>query len=123
MATADTHGGSVRLSVCYARPEAVFLRELDVPAGSSIAAAIAASGVLAEFPELDPQSLRTGIFSKLKPADTVVRDGDRIEIYRPLIADPKTARRRRVQKAREEGTREGQKWMRGGGDTEAASQS
>lgn len=122
MATAEIAGqggATVRVAVCYARPDAVFLKDIALPAGTTIAAAIEASGVLTAHPELDPVTLRVGIFGKLKAPETPVREGDRIELYRPLVADPKTARRRRVQKAREAGTREGQKWMRGGGDSEA----
>ncbi|WP_043439640.1 RnfH family protein [Cupriavidus sp. HPC(L)] len=122
MATAETAGqevATVRVAVCHAKPDTVFLKEIELPAGATIAAAIEASGVLSAHPELDPATLRVGIFGKLKTLETVVREGDRIELYRPLVADPKTARRRRVQKAREAGTREGQKWMRGGGDSEA----
>lgn len=119
MAIPDPVPGSVRAMVCYAAPDRIFLKEVELPPGATIDAAIAASGVLQAHPELDADALRTGIFSKPRPTDTVVRQGDRIEIYRPLVADPKTARRRRVQKARESGTREGQKWMRGGGDAQA----
>lgn len=115
----DASPDSVRAMVCYAAPDHIFLKEVELPAGATIAAAIEASGVLQAHPELDAGALRTGIFSKPRPGDTVVRQGDRVEIYRALVADPKTARRRRVQKARESGTREGQKWMRGGGDAQA----
>ncbi|MBY4946679.1 RnfH family protein [Cupriavidus respiraculi] len=107
----------VRVSVCFARPGEVFLRDVEVPAGTSIAAAIAASGLLQACPEVDPATMRVGIFSKLKTPDTAVREGDRIEVYRPLLADPKTARRKRVLKTRQGGTREGQKWLRGAVDT------
>lgn len=116
MAPADT--GAVRVSVCYATPERVFLEEIEVPAGTTIAGAIAASGLSRAFPEADPSTMRVGIFGKLKTPETVVRAGDRVELYRPLTADPKQARRKRVQKTRESGTREGQKWLRGGGSQE-----
>ncbi|MDF3836496.1 RnfH family protein [Cupriavidus basilensis] len=116
MATADETGAAcaLRISVCYARPGAAFLKELEVPPGTTIVAAIGASGLLQACPEVDPATMRVGIFGKLKTPDTVVRAGDRIEIYRPLVADPKSARRKRVQKIRQAGTREGQKWLRGG---------
>ncbi|MBO4120411.1 RnfH family protein [Cupriavidus gilardii] len=119
VAPLEPDAGTVHVAVCYATPDAVFLKDITLPAGTTIAAAIAASGVLTAHPALDPATLRVGIFGKLKTPDTAVREGDRIELYRPLVADPKTARRRRVQKAREAGAREGQKWMRGGGDSEA----
>ena len=84
------------VSVCYALPDASFLVQLEVAAGTTIAQAIAASGVLARFPEIDLARNKLGLFGKLKPADTVLRDGDRIEIYRPLQADPMESRRRRA---------------------------
>ena len=84
------------VAVCYALPDARFLVQLDVDAGTTIAQAIAASGVLVRFPEIDLARNKLGLFGKLKPADTVLRDGDRIEIYRPLQADPMESRRRRA---------------------------
>ncbi|MBY4897974.1 RnfH family protein [Cupriavidus sp. AU9028] len=117
MRPAEQGGARVHATVCYALPGEAFLRQVEVDAGATIGAALTASGLLQAHPEVDPASARVGIFGKLKTLDTVVREGDRIEVYRPLQADPKTARRRRVQRTREAGTREGQKWMRGGGDT------
>ena len=84
------------VAVCYALPDVSFLVQLEVAAGTTIAEAIAASGVLARFPEIDLARTKLGLFGKLKPADTVLRDGDRIEIYRPLQADPMESRRRRA---------------------------
>ena len=84
------------VEVCYALPDARFLVQLDVDVGTTIAEAIAASGVLVRFPEIDLARNKLGLFGKLKPADTVLRDGDRIEIYRPLQADPMESRRRRA---------------------------
>ena len=84
------------VAVCYALPDVSFLVQLEVAAGTTIAQAIAASGVLARFPEIDLTRNQLGLFGKLKPADTVLGDGDRIEIYRPLQADPMESRRRRA---------------------------
>ena len=84
------------VTVCYALPDVSFLVQLDVDAGTTIAQAIAASGVLARFPEIDLARNQLGLFGKLKPAGTILRDGDRIEIYRPLQADPMESRRRRA---------------------------
>ncbi|MBM3337196.1 MAG: RnfH family protein [Betaproteobacteria bacterium] len=95
-----------RVTVCYALPDVSFLIQLDVDAGTTIAEAIAASGVLARFPEIDLARTKLGVFGKLKPADTVLRDGDRTEIYRPLQADPMESRRRR---ARHKAAAEGRK--------------
>jgi putative ubiquitin-RnfH superfamily antitoxin RatB of RatAB toxin-antitoxin module len=85
-----------KITVCYARPDEIFLETLEVREGTTIAGAMAASGVLTQFPEIDLNLNKVGLFGKLKPADTVVRDGDRIEIYRPLQADPMESRRRRA---------------------------
>ncbi len=85
-----------RVEVCYALSNASFLVQLEVDAGTTMAQAIAASGVLTRFPEIDLAHNKLGVFGKLKPADTVLRDGDRIEIYRPLQADPMESRRRRA---------------------------
>lgn len=91
----------VRVQVCYARPGFVFLRELAVPASTTLRAAIEPSGLLAEVPEIDLAVSRVGIFGKSKTLDTVLRDGDRVEVYRPLIADPKESRRNRAMKKEE----------------------
>lgn len=88
----------ILVQVCYARPEVQILTSLIVPAGSVVADAIEASGVLAQRREIDLHCWRVGIFGKLKSLDTPLRDQDRVEIYRPLIADPKEARRKRVNK-------------------------
>lgn len=86
----------ISVQVCYARPEGSFLKALTLDRGATIAQAIEASGILRSHPEIDLSQLRLGIFGKLKAADTEVREGDRIEIYRPLQADPKDTRRRRA---------------------------
>jgi putative ubiquitin-RnfH superfamily antitoxin RatB of RatAB toxin-antitoxin module len=111
----DANGARVTVSVCFAQPDAVFLKTLAVTDGSTIAQAIEASGLLQACPEVDPATMRVGVFGKLKTPDTVVRDGDRVEVYRPLVADPKSARHKRVMRTRRTGTREGQKWLRGSG--------
>ncbi|MYM81156.1 RnfH family protein [Duganella sp. FT50W] len=83
------------IQVCYASDALQFLRALQVPAGTTLEQAIGLSGVLDEVPGLDLNQLQTGIYAKKRPLDTVLRARDRIELYRPLIADPKHARRRR----------------------------
>lgn len=90
-ATAD-----LQVQVCYAKPEIALLRDLSVPPGTTLQQAIMHSGILREMPEIDLLICRVGIYAKLKTLETVLRDGDRIEIYRPLIADPKESRRRRA---------------------------
>ena len=86
----------LKVQVCYALLEQRFLEEFHVQPGTTIAKAIDASGVLKHFPLIDLSQQRVGIFGKLKTMDTVLREGDRIEIYRPLQADPKETRRRRA---------------------------
>lgn len=92
---------TVQVEVAYARPDRQWLVALVLPAGSTAAQAVAASGILAACPELEAGALQLGIFSH-PLADTAQRlvDGDRVEIYRPLIIDPKEARRARAEKAR-----------------------
>jgi putative ubiquitin-RnfH superfamily antitoxin RatB of RatAB toxin-antitoxin module len=91
----------LKVQVCYARPGFCFLRDLALPEGTTLQAAIECSGVKAEAPEIDLGVNRVGILGKLKPLDTVLRDKDRVEIYRPLIADPKESRRKRAIKKEE----------------------
>ncbi|HJV87133.1 MAG TPA: RnfH family protein [Noviherbaspirillum sp.] len=91
----------IRVQVCYARPEAQTLRDVVVPEGATLQSAIEHSGVLHDWPEIDLSRLRVGVYGKLKALDTLLRDRDRIEIYRPLIADPKESRRKRAVKKEE----------------------
>jgi len=86
---------TLNIEVCYASDALQFLRALQVPAGTTIEQAIALSGVLTAAPDIDLAVMQVGIYAKKKTLDTVLREHDRVEIYRPLIADPKNARRRR----------------------------
>lgn len=86
----------IRIQVCYARPDQQFLLELKVPDGTTMQSALEQSGLLARAPEIDLQRCKVGIHGKAKPLDTILRENDRVEIYRPLIADPKESRRRRA---------------------------
>lgn len=88
----------LRISLCYATPTEEILRELSVAPGTTIGQAISASGLLAELPEFELGVTPVGVYGKKKPLDTVLREHDRIELYRPLVADPKDSRRRRAQK-------------------------
>ena len=84
-----------------------------LPAGSTVQRAIDASGLLQKHPEIDiAKTNKLGVFAKLVKADTVLRDRDRVEIYRPLIADPKDVRRKRAE--------EGKVMKKGGGPAEEA---
>ena len=86
---------TIDVEVAYAEPERQFLRRLTLAADATIADAIAASELEAEL-GIDASSLAAGVWSKPKPRDTPLADGDRVELYRPLLADPKEARRRRA---------------------------
>jgi uncharacterized protein len=86
---------TIEVEVAYAEPSRQFLRRVSLRAGATVADAIAASGVEREF-GIDASSLAAGIWSKPVARDAKVADGDRVEIYRPLLADPKEARRRRA---------------------------
>lgn len=87
----------IKIQLCYAKAEKQFLLDLSVPSGTTILQAIEASELIQQVPEIDISVFRVGIYSKLKTLETLVREGDRIEIYRPLIADPKESRRRRAE--------------------------
>ena len=99
---------TINIEVVYALPHEQALLRKSVPAGTTVADAIQASGILQKYPEIDLASSKLGIFGKLTKADTVLRDKDRIEIYRPLIADPKEVRRKRAE--------EGKVMKKGGGE-------
>ncbi|MEN2671905.1 RnfH family protein [Herbaspirillum huttiense] len=86
----------LQVQLCYAAPGLQILRDLQVAPGSTIQQAILDSGLLREQPAIDLSVCKVGIFGKIKTLDTVLRTRDRIEIYRPLIADPKQSRRRRA---------------------------
>ena len=89
--------GLLRVSAVYcSAPQVCDLVELQLPAGATLADAVRASG-LCERHALDMAALRAGIWGKLREPAHVLRDGDRIELYRPLRVDPKEARRQRYQ--------------------------
>lgn len=83
----------IHIQVTFPAPQDSWLLDLVMEEGSTIRDAILASGLA---PGFHADSAVLGIFGKKKSADTVLRDGDRVEIYRPLVADPKDARRRRA---------------------------
>ena len=84
--------------VCYATAQCEVLRELEVEQGTTIEQAIVLSRVLHDVPGIDLSVQPVGLYGKKKPLDTVLRECDRIEIYRALVADPKDSRRRRAEK-------------------------
>ncbi len=87
----------IKIEVSYALPgeQVILLNHVD--SGTTIEQAINLSGILDHFPDIDPGNVnKVGIFGKLAKLDKVLQDGDRVEIYRPLIADPKEVRRKRA---------------------------
>lgn len=86
----------IQVQVCHALPDSSFLHALKVPAGTTIGQAVVLSGLLQKIPDIDLAVNMVGIYGKKKPLDTVLREHDRVEVYRPLQADPKEARRRRA---------------------------
>jgi len=98
----------IKIELVYALPAEQFLLQSEVPAGTTIAEAVRISGLLDKHPEIDLEKGKFGIFGKLSKTDTVLREKDRVEIYRPLIADPKEVRRKRAE--------EGKVMKKGGGD-------
>jgi putative ubiquitin-RnfH superfamily antitoxin RatB of RatAB toxin-antitoxin module len=88
----------LHVQLCYATALAETWRDLMVEEGATIEQAVAQSGLLDELPDIDLASHPVGLFGKKRPLDTVLREHDRIEIYRPLVADPKESRRKRADK-------------------------
>ncbi len=86
----------MRVEVVYARAEAQRLLAVELAPGTRAIEAVEASGILEHFPEIDPATASLGIFGRHCDHDRILRPGDRVEIYRPLQVDPKTARRRRA---------------------------
>ncbi|SER11816.1 hypothetical protein SAMN05421690_10099 [Nitrosomonas sp. Nm51] len=89
---------SIEVEIVYALSECQYLKKLRVPVGSTIEQVIGLSNITDQFPEIDLNKNRLGVFSKLADRKTVLQPLDRIEIYRPLRIDPKEARRLRVKR-------------------------
>jgi putative ubiquitin-RnfH superfamily antitoxin RatB of RatAB toxin-antitoxin module len=102
---------TLKVEVCYALPDKQELIPVSLPAGATLKQAIEASGLLEKHPEIDIGKNKFGIYAKLSKLDTVLRDRDRVEIYRPLIADPKEVRKQRAA--------EGKVMKKGAGDADA----
>ena len=98
----------IQIEVVYAKQEQQALLKLMVEEGTTAQQAVEQSGILQQFPEIDPTQLKLGIFSKAIKSETVLRERDRVEIYRPLSADPKAVRRSRAEA--------GKVMKKGGGD-------
>lgn len=94
------------VEVAYARPDEQTVLTVTADKGMTLLQAIERSGILEQFPEIDPEQSKFGIFGKAAKGDAELQPGDRVEIYRPLIADPKEARKKRAA--------EGKKLKKGG---------
>lgn len=100
-------GKAILVEVAYAKPDVQVIVPLQVAVGTTAEQAIHLSGILDDFPEIDLAKNKIGIFSKITTKDKELRDKDRVEIYRPLIADPKQVRKQRAA--------EGKAMKKGGG--------
>ena len=87
----------ITVEVAYATPDKQMIIGIEVPEGTMLSEAIQLSNIVAEFPEIDLETAKTGVFGKMAKADKVLRDKDRVEIYRKLIADPKESRRQQAE--------------------------
>ena len=105
------NGGAIQVEVVYALPAVQPLMRVALVAGATVGDADRASGLLEAYPDIDLSNNKVGIVSKLVKLDEKVRDRDRVEIYRPLLADPKEVRRKRAE--------EGKVTKKGGGDAPA----
>jgi putative ubiquitin-RnfH superfamily antitoxin RatB of RatAB toxin-antitoxin module len=92
--------GQVTVEVAYALPEVQALLEVSLPAGATVRQAIERSGILSRFPAIDLSRQSVGVFGRRVELDDTLRDRDRVEIYRPLAADPKEMRRQRARRTR-----------------------
>ena len=101
----------IHVEVVYALAARQKVVLLELPEGTTVQQAVERSGLLDDFPEIDLAKNKVGIWNKLAKLDAGLRDKDRVEIYRPLIADPKEVRRQRAA--------EGKVMKKGGGDAPA----
>jgi len=93
-------GATLRIEIAYAGPQRAIVKTYRLSLGSSVADALRLAALDADFRGIDLMNSPLGIYGRRAPADQLLKEGDRIEIYRPLAADPKLARRARVQQAR-----------------------
>lgn len=108
MSTAANSGDHITVEVAYALPHQQLIIPVQVAPETTAEEAIQASNIISKFPEIDLAKNQVGIFGKLTKLDTPLRHMDRVEIYRPLIADPKEVRKQRAA--------DGKIMKKGGGD-------
>jgi uncharacterized protein len=92
---------TLTVEVAHALPRRQLILELQVVEGTTVEQAIRACGILEQFPEIDLKSSKVGIFGKPCKLTDTLSNGDRVEIYRPLIADPKEIRKQRAAKGKD----------------------
>lgn len=86
--------GVIRIEICYARPDGQAMAALTLPAGTTVREALDRSGFARRYPDINPDTAVLGIRGKRVPPEHPLAEGDRVEILRPLTADPKETRRR-----------------------------
>jgi hypothetical protein len=84
----------MKIGIAYAHPKRQVWLTVDLHDGATVRDAVERSGILQQFPEIDMEHQKVGVFGKVVALDSKLEDGDRVEIYRPLIADPKTIKSR-----------------------------
>ncbi|MDU0112942.1 MAG: putative ubiquitin-RnfH superfamily antitoxin RatB of RatAB toxin-antitoxin module [Psychrosphaera sp.] len=94
---------NIKVELVYGLPQQQTLLSLEVPEGNTVEQVIVNSKIKDKYTDIDLTVNKVGIWNKTCKLQDIVKDGDRIEIYRPLIADPKEVRKRRAEKAIEEG--------------------
>jgi putative ubiquitin-RnfH superfamily antitoxin RatB of RatAB toxin-antitoxin module len=96
-----TASDTIKVEVAYALPEKQAILVVEVPSGTTVLEAAQRSGITAQFEGIDLDNAKFGIFGALVAPGQVLREGERVEIYRPLIADPKEVRKARAARAKE----------------------
>ena len=112
-AVATEAQAQIKVEVAYALPDQQLILELMVEPGTTLEQAVQQSGLLEKYPDIDLSKNKVGVFGKLGKKTAELKAGDRVEVYRPLIADPKEVRRKREA--------EGKRMKKGGGDKEGDS--
>ena len=100
MSETETNTKTINIEVAYAEPDKQLILPVNVDLGTTVGGAIVQSGIMMKFPDLDIENSKVGIFGKAVAMTTVLQDADRVEIYRPLIADPKEVRRKRAEEGK-----------------------
>ena len=96
MSETETTPETINVEVAYAEPDRQMILPVNVDVGTTVGGAIVQSGIMMKFPDLDVENSDVGIFGKATKMTAVLKDAERVEIYRPLIADPKEVRRKRA---------------------------